>query len=626
MRTTFTLFVFLLSFALPGIRQVRGDTWDVPRLTGDAPKAEWGNTEGLTQEVWYESEPWQGNGTRVFAYLGRPAGVSRDEPAPAVLLVHGGGGRAFKDWANHWAQRGYVALAMDTAGQGPDGKHHDQGGPDQSDGTKFSIPAGGAKDTWSYHAVSAVLRGHALLKSLPEVDKARIGITGISWGGYLTCLVAGLDHELKVAVPVYGCGFLGDNSYWRDRSLAAMEEKQRAEWLRLFDPSVTVGNTKCPILFLNGTHDFAYPPDSYRKTFNLVPAALRTVSVRVDLPHGHIWTFKEVDAFVDSVLRPGEGREELARLADTGVEENVAVSRVLCGGPAAKAELHYTTMTGSWTARKWQSVPAKIDSGDLSAPLPPERPLTFFFTVKDGRGFITSSAYAELDASENTACLPKDKLEQDFYDWNARHAAVLAAKERMKPDIVLIGDSITHLWGGEPAEPKGNRGVQAWKELFGERKVLNMGFGWDRTQNVLWRIGHGELDGLTPKLMVIHIGTNNLAGTKNARANTPAEIAEGIQAVALQAKAKCPGAKMVLMAVMPRGEKPDNVQQKALDEVNALLPEVAKTTGATLIDLKDKLRGPDGILTKEVMPDFLHPAEKGYAIWAEALKPHLPAP
>jgi lysophospholipase L1-like esterase len=79
------------------------------------------------------------------------------------------------------------------------------------------------------------------------------------------------------------------------------------------------------------------------------------------------------------------------------------------------------------------------------------------------------------------------------------------------------------------------------------------------------------------------------------------------------------------MAVMPRGETPDNAQQRALDEVNALLPAVAKLTGATLIDLKDKLRdGPGGTISKEMMPDFLHPAEKGYAIWADALRPHLP--
>lgn len=375
------------------------ELWEVPRLTGAPPEMQRGQQAGLTQEVWYESEPFEGKPTRVFAYLGRPAVIVEDKPAPAILLVHGGGGRAFKDWAESWAQRGYVALAMDTAGQGMDGKHHDQGGPDQSDTTKIrEFTDAGARDMWTYHAVAAVLRGHALLKSQPGVGKERIGITGISWGGYLTCLIAGLDHDLKVAVPVYGCGFLGDNSYWKDRTLAALTPESRERWLRLFDPSATVGAVTCPILFLNGTHDFAYPPDSYRKTFNLVAAPLRTLSVRVDLPHGHIWTYKEVDAFVDSVLRPGEESPDLARLGDTGVDGATATARVLHGGPAVKAELHYTSDAGAWTERKWQAVPAKIADGDITASLPAERPLAFFFTVTDARELITSSAYAELPA------------------------------------------------------------------------------------------------------------------------------------------------------------------------------------------------------------------------------------
>ncbi|HWB01798.1 MAG TPA: GDSL-type esterase/lipase family protein [Verrucomicrobiales bacterium] len=599
--------------------------WDVTRLTGTLPPSEQGIKSGLSQEVWYEGEPFGGKSTRVFAYLSRPEGASKDKPAPAMLLVHGGGGKAFKEWAEHWAKRGYVALAMDTAGQGPDGKHHDKGGPDQSDNTKFrNFTDADAREMWSYHAVAAVLRGHALLNSLPEVDRGRVGVTGISWGGYLTCLVAGLDHGLKVAVPVYGCGFLGNNSYWRDRSLAAMDQDARERWLRLFDPSTTAGKTECPILFLNGTHDFAYPPDSYRKTFSLVKPELRTVSVRVDLPHGHIWTFKEVDAFVDHVLKPDSDSPALPGLSEITQDNNSISTRILNGAAVAKAELHYTTMTGNWQQRQWKSMPANLRGGEIQALLPAESPLTYFFTVTDSRGLMTSTAYAETGAFENTACLPKGKLEQDFYEWDTRHAAVLTAKDRIQPDIVLIGDSITHLWGGEPQDPKGNRGAKAWQALFGERKVLNAGFGWDRTQNVLWRIGHGELDGLNPKLIVIHIGTNNLAGTKNARANTPAEIAEGIQAVTLQAKAKCPAAKIVLMAVFPRGEKPENPDRARIDAINTLLPAVAKTCGATLIDLKSRFLEGDGTISKETMPDFLHPAEKGYGIWAEALKEHLP--
>jgi len=228
--------------------------WDLAELK-KTPAAEWGLRTGLVQEVYYQGEPFHGKPTRIFAYLGRPA--EGQGPFPAVVLVHGGGGKAFRDWTVHWAKRGYVALAMDTAGCGPAGALPD-GGPNQDDANKFhEFTDPDARDMWSYHAVAAVARGHSLLASLPEVDRARIGITGISWGGYLTCIVAGIDDRFKVAVPVYGCGFLGDNSAWRDGSLARLSRATRARWLHLFDPSQYLGGVRCPILFLNGTTDFA---------------------------------------------------------------------------------------------------------------------------------------------------------------------------------------------------------------------------------------------------------------------------------------------------------------------------------------------------------------------------------
>src|SRR6185503_15401841 len=141
----------------------------------------------------------------------------------------------------------------------PDGRLPD-GGPDQNDAAKFrDFTEADVRDMWSYHAVAAVIRGHSLLASLPEVDPRRIGITGISWGGYLTCIVAGLDHRLKVAVPVYGCGFLGENGYWKNTSLPKLRPETRDLWLQEFDPSQYLGDVRCPILFLNGSNDFAYP-------------------------------------------------------------------------------------------------------------------------------------------------------------------------------------------------------------------------------------------------------------------------------------------------------------------------------------------------------------------------------
>jgi dienelactone hydrolase len=369
--------------------------WNLAALKA-APTAEWGGRTGLVQEVYYQGEPYRGKPTRVFAYLGRP--TAGKGPFPAMVLVHGGGGKAFRDWAEHWARRGYVALAMDTAGCGPNGRLED-GGPDQTDATKFrDFTDDDASDMWTYHAVSAVMRGVSLLAALPEVDGGRIGITGISWGGYLTCIVAGLDDRLKVAVPVYGCGFLGDDSVWKTTWLAKMRPEVRARWLRNFDPSQYLSGVNCPILFLNGSNDFAYPLDSYRASYRLVPAKFRHVSVVLDLPHGHIWTFDEVDVFVDSVLRGGT---PLPRLGQTKINGDRVSAKVVSRLPIKRAALHYTTDTGEWQKRRWQTVPAELKRGTITARLPRQRPLVWYLTVTDERGLRVSTEHEELCAARS---------------------------------------------------------------------------------------------------------------------------------------------------------------------------------------------------------------------------------
>jgi cephalosporin-C deacetylase-like acetyl esterase len=361
-----------------------------PAALDKAPVAEWGGRTGLVQEVYYQGEPFHGKPTRVFAYLGRPN--TGKGPYPAMLLVHGGGGKAFREWAEHWAQRGYVALAMDTAGCGPNGPLTD-GGPDQSDTTKFrGFTDDEVCDMWTYHAVAAVIRGHSLLARLPEVDRSRIGITGLSWGGYLTCIVAALDHRLKVAVPVYGCGFLGEDSYWKATALAKMRPDARDRWLRDFDPSQYLSGVKCPMLFLNGTRDFAYPLDSYRASYRLVPAHLRHVSVIPDLPHHHIWTFAEVDQFVDSVLRHGA---PLPCLRAPAIHRDLVTATVVSSAPIKQASLLYTTDTGEWQKRRWGTLPAEINGETIVAHLPGQRPLTWYLLVTDAQGLRASTEHEE---------------------------------------------------------------------------------------------------------------------------------------------------------------------------------------------------------------------------------------
>ena len=362
--------------------------WNLAVLQ-QTPVVTWGTFTNRVREVYYEGEPFHGQPTRIFAYYARPD--QGPGPFPAMVLVHGGGGKAFADWAEHWARRGYVALAMDLSGNGPKGRLPD-GGPDQSDTNKFRpFTPGEANEMWTYHAVAAAIRGHSLLAAQGEVDKNRIGITGISWGGYLTCLIAGLDHRLKVAVPVYGCGFLDQNSVWLP-TFEKMSPELRQRWVSFFDPSQYLGGVNCPILFLNGSNDFAYPMDSYQKSYRLVKSP-RSLSLRVRLPHGHIWTFNEVDAFVDSQLKGGDPVPVISELE---LANAVATARFKSKFPVTKTELNYTTDTGPWQKREWQSIPATVQNQTLSARLPAQRPMVCFLSLTDARDVTITTPHVEL--------------------------------------------------------------------------------------------------------------------------------------------------------------------------------------------------------------------------------------
>ena len=163
---------------------------------------------GDIKAVFYKTLPFKGKETCAFAYIGIP---KSDKPVPAMVLVHGGGGKAFYEWVKLWNDRGYAAISMSLEGHMPDsagnGKHiHEYSGPKRVG--RFDDVDLPLEEQWMYHAVSDIILGHSLLASFPEIDANRIGITGISWGGILSSLVSGIDSRLKCAMPVYGAGYL----------------------------------------------------------------------------------------------------------------------------------------------------------------------------------------------------------------------------------------------------------------------------------------------------------------------------------------------------------------------------------------------------------------------------------
>lgn len=220
----------------------------------------------------------------------------------------------------------------------------------------------------------------------------------------------------------------------------------------------------------------------------------------------------------------------------------------------------------------------------------------------------------------NTALLPQGRIEQDSYDWYARHHAELELQKHIQPHVVMVGDSITHFWGGLPSANHVN-GPRSWQQLFGDMPVINLGFGWDRTQNVLWRLRQGELEGLGPDWIVLNIGTNNLTGSNNARANTPSETIEGIQAVYRELHQRSPRSRIVVMAIFPRGRQSSDPLRILIDRTNRLLAQrIAGDPSIMYLDIGARFLTPDGSLPPEMMPDGTHPSDAGYQIWADALK------
>jgi len=200
--------------------------------------------------------------------------------------------------------------------------------------------------------------------------------------------------------------------------------------------------------------------------------------------------------------------------------------------------------------------------------------------------------------------------------WLPRHQKKLEEKRQLvaagtPPQLVFIGDSITEGWE--------KSGSAVWQRHFSQYHALDLGFGGDRTENVLWRLQHGEIDGIAPKVAVVMIGTNNTGH----RGEDPQTTAAGIQRLLDEIRQRLPSTKVLLLAIFPRGEQPDDAQRRLNERVNAIISRFADGRDVVFLDIGKAFLDPSGRLSRDVMPDLLHPDEKGYAIWQRAMDASL---
>ncbi len=362
--------------------------WNIDELM-QVPEYRTIYTDGNIRGIIYENEPYKGKKTEVFAYLGVPD--TGNGKLPAMVCVHGGGGRAFREWVELWNKRGFAAISMDFGGMGMDGEPLEFAGPNQDHPAKFELKKLGWKNIWTYHAIAAIMRSYSILASQPQVDENRIGIVGISWGGFLTCIASGVDPRLKCSIPIYGCGFIRDNSAaaWVE-IFAEMDDDERNEWHRLCDPSQYLPDSKIPMLFVNGTNDFAYHLNCYQKSYELPQGPVK-LCIRHEMSHGHQpgWDARESYYFAESILNNGVPLPEISAMNISG---NTCSAEFSSQTEITRGLLLHTVDSGWWPDRKWIESKAELSGNTVSAKIPPDA-TCFYLAVEDNRNLQVSAPH-----------------------------------------------------------------------------------------------------------------------------------------------------------------------------------------------------------------------------------------
>ena len=359
-----------------------------------APEITWIDSVGPDYSLLYESASYKGNQAKVFAYYSVPANVTGK--VPAMVLAHGGGGKAFENWAQQWAGYGYAAISMNLNGKDNDGSL--LGCPRED--RHFNVAQATITDSWLYHAVAAIIRSVSFLESRSEVDKNKIGIMGISWGGYHTSAVVGIDKRLSAAMIVYGCGGLHENSVWK-REGESFSDAYKYQ----LDPANFLPNATLPILWLNNNTDHFFPLDSHQ-TSRKSTKGKGYARIQDDYSHGYQapWGTEDIRLFADAFLRDGDPWPEII---SSGKKKNII--RTKTSQKLEKAWLVYTREP-NWMYKSvrtegkdvWVRKEALIDKtgkkviGDI-----PENAVAAYLHMKDEKGREFSTDYFTLKASKN---------------------------------------------------------------------------------------------------------------------------------------------------------------------------------------------------------------------------------
>ncbi len=227
--------------------------------------------------------------------------------------------------------------------------------------------------------------------------------------------------------------------------------------------------------------------------------------------------------------------------------------------------------------------------------------------------FVLSITVITIAQANNTSIADKNKIAitpviQNVKWWISRHKQKVKQIKQGNIDLIMIGDSITHSWE--------KTGYPIWEKFYGNRNSVNLGFAGDRTEHVIWRLQNGEIDGISPRLAILQIGTNN-SGHRQDSANY---TAAGINAIIKELRARLPKTKILLLAIFPRLNS-ESVLSKLNSEVNNIISGYADNKTVFYLNINKRFLDHQGNLSKKIQPDLLHFSESGYQIWAQAMEP-----
>jgi dienelactone hydrolase len=391
---------------------------------------EFDNMKGL----FIDGLDYEGHPTKVFCWYGVPETLQPNEKAPAVVLVHGGGGTAFPDWVKQWTKRGYIAIAIAHEGQIPGEKVDGWWQTWEFSGPRrpgfFNDVYKKVEEQWFYNAVADAMMANSLLRSFPEVDTTNIGINGISWGGILTNVITGIDHRFKFSIPVYGCGYLYDSPKYRV-DLSNLSAVNQQFFLDNWEPSLYIPLQELPVFFLDGTNDKQFAMNIATRSYKSIPNE-KYLRIEHMMRHSTIngYAPEEIYHFADYITQNGPAPITVS--IDTLKDDSSIVASY--DGTIKSATLYYTTDTFTWISDEyeWQEIDARVRATDSKIIVDlPENAICFFINVISTDDLMYSSPMEKVFRLPAT----QDKIKATANtDYGIDQVATLISELQTAPD------------------------------------------------------------------------------------------------------------------------------------------------------------------------------------------------